>query len=313
MLINEFNKLVQDEINRGTVIKEEVLFECLNKSFGKIANSDVIHGKKGQVKFRMSGTTYEEECEAADLIIFSFNKSEIRYTLLQNKTKHKDIYYGTMPFQISVRQLMLLSEKPKLEVMGSSRYLHEEILSSAVLDSVGSIGVFHKNRCLITNRDYFDMNYMIASRVAHNSRVTPSQFLKNSQRVAKFNGTINKTVIKSGFEEIEAVTNLVAFEYSIRKMLVGTPILFDTDNNIEKEILELFLYKIKEGKERNEKNEDRLNNTTYTNLIQLLEEHSIRINENKIKQFKKANFPTIVLVDNTKEKEYFYYDYIHLI
>ena len=47
MLIHEFNRLVNDEIKKGTIIKEEVLFECLQESFGKLAYSDIVHGYKG--------------------------------------------------------------------------------------------------------------------------------------------------------------------------------------------------------------------------------------------------------------------------
>lgn len=306
MLFNTFNNIIQSEFAKGNSIDEVLLFNSLKSAFGIDINCEIIHGQSGMVEFEVPGRIpmKKVKCEAGDLLIVVFNWREVRYTLLQNKTMHNFSYYGTGPITVPVRQHHVLADKPIVNKVGKRNpHIYPHILSSAVLDSVGSFGVFYSRKLLRqSNRVYFDMNYMIANRLAFRSRPSINQFEKNHRRVAKFQGTINNVVKKNGYYEVEACSCLWDFELALKNMLIGTPItLVATDSRVKSHPLLKFLVEI--AVQENRKNDS--TKSVYRNFISVIDEYNIFYNKVSHTTAQSLGIPNIVFVDGTKVDRFF--------
>jgi len=305
MIFRRFNDIVATKISSGLKVDEVLLFNSLKECFIKNVYTDVIHGSIGMIDFDVPGIlpTKRVRCEIGDLLIVSFNWNEIRYTLMQNKTMHKEKYYGIMPFTIPVKQHYVLANKPNIVPVGKHPYLHADILSSALLDSVGSFGVFYKNKTIYPPHEYlFNMNYIIANRMIFNSKVTPIQFFRKSKRKAKFIGEINNVVLNKGYKEIEACTNLYDFEFALRNMLIGTPI--SLSNNISDSIL-IKIIAAKITSKFQSLNQD---NQVRNNFLEIVRERTNFNEDQEIDKYARIKMPDIVLIDNTRKLDNIFLD-----
>lgn len=300
MIYRKFNDIISSKIVPGLVVDEVFLFKSLKEAFYGNAFSDIVHGSHGMVDFYVPGYTPSKlvRCEVGDLLIVAFNNNEIRYTLMQNKTMHKKKYFGTNPLTIPVKQHYVLANKPNIIPVGKSPYLHSSLLSSALLDSVGSYGVFYKTKLVYPPHSYlFNMNYMIANRLSFNSKVTPTQLIKKSKRKAKFIGEINNVVIKKGHKEIEACTNLSNFEYALRHMLIGTPVSLSKGSN------NLTIIKIISLIIERDSSNGISDNQVRNNFLRVVRRLEIFGTEKDYDDYKSTKLPGIVLIDNTQVNE----------
>lgn len=300
MIYRIFNDIIASKIVPGLVVDEVFLFKSLKEAFYGNTYSDIVHGSHGMVDFYVPGYTPSKlvRCEVGDLLIVAFNNNEIRYTLMQNKTMHKKKYFGTNPLTIPVKQHYVLANKPNIFPVGKSPYLHNSLLSSAVLDSVGSFGVFYKVKSIYPPHSYiFNMNYMIANRLIFNSKVTPTQLIKKSKRKARFIGEINNVVLKKGYKEIEACTNLNCFEYALRHMLIGTPVSLAKGSN------NLALIKIISLIIERDLGDGRREKQVRNNFLRVVRELEIIDSAKDHYDYSSTKLPDIVLIDNTQVNE----------
>lgn len=239
MIFNRFNKIVQEHELKGDKIDEILLFNSLKEAFINNVSAQVIHGTVGMVEFENPNKSLSKpilKCEAGDLLIIVFNDVGIRYSLMQNKTQHKnDHYSGTDPFYSPVRQHYLLSTKPLIQPIKSYSHLTPEILSGARMDSVGSFGVFYRRKDKSSSEVSYDMNYMTASDLCFDKSITDDDYCKNKQSKLSFKGVLNTIVSKGHGDEVSGCSNLINFEYHLRNMIIGQPVLkenFSTSNLI---------------------------------------------------------------------------------
>ncbi|MBN3490595.1 hypothetical protein JV173_03600 [Acholeplasma equirhinis] len=289
-----FNNLIDNKIACGVKINEVILFTTLKQTFQTFAFADILHGSSGMVEFAVSDKTsmITVQCEVADLLIVSFSKSQIRYTLLQNKTMHNmSGYYGLGDFKINVRQHYLLTTKPLITPRGSSNYLFPDILSSGILDSVSSYGVFYKVKNLITGGYTYNMNYSIANRLKLNSPIKTSQIKSKSERKSKFIGIPNKIVSKSGYKEVEGCLDLDDFEVALKNMLIGTPISKGNINHIN------LINNIRNKLINESIKSDKPSRVKFLNTIRELEL------EKNMDNGVEMNLPDVILIDCTNENQ----------
>lgn len=141
-------------------------FRALMRSFSSLSlpfKIEEFHGMKYQVVFNGQGSwgRPSARCEISDLLVISYRKSpqfQARATLLQAKKsneKHPSLCGGfpnSIPytdFKANLEQWDLLSRRPN--VLPYPPFdCHPEILSGAILPSIGSLGVFHR----ISAKDY---------------------------------------------------------------------------------------------------------------------------------------------------------------
>lgn len=135
-------------------------FRALMRSFSSLKNNfkvEEFHGMKHQVIFNGEGSWGRSpaRCEISDLLIVSYRKYptfQARATLLQAKKsndKHSNLcstssnLIPSIDFKANLEQWDLLSRRPN--VLPYKPFdCRPDILSGAILPSIGSLGVFHK-------------------------------------------------------------------------------------------------------------------------------------------------------------------------
>lgn len=203
-------------------------FRALMRSFDSLTapfKLEEFHGMKHQVIFNGKGSwgRASARCEISDLLIVSYKnkpKLQIRATLLQAKKsndKHTNLCDGfpnSIPstnFQANLEQWDLLSRRPN--VLPYPPFdCHPEILSGAILSSIGSIGVFHRK-----HRSKYDFFYMSADML---------QPLSSPKRkFAKLETKTGKRLRQiKGYSECTYACCLPIFAEALFNLEVGTPI-----------------------------------------------------------------------------------------
>lgn len=204
-------------------------FRALKRSFESLKGSykiEEFHGMKHQVIFKGKGSWGRNpaRCEISDLLIITYQKKSgfsARATFLQAKRStatHKDLckYWpkssAPVKFKANLEQWDLLSRRPR--VLGHSSFkCHPEILSGAILPSIGSIGVFHK-----IGLNHYDFFYLSAD-IANPLSSSPKQ--KHASLQVK---SINNARIKKGYKERLFACCITTFANSLYDMEIGTPI-----------------------------------------------------------------------------------------
>ncbi|WP_457857596.1 hypothetical protein [Psychrobacter pulmonis] len=203
-------------------------FRALMRSFSSLKNNfkvEEFHGMKHQVIFNGEGSwgRAPARCEISDLLIISYRKHptfQARATLLQAKKsndKHSNLcstssnLIPSINFKANLEQWDLLSRRPN--VLPHKPFdCRPDILSGAILPSIGSLGVFHK----ISSKKY-DFFYMSAD-VA-----TPLSFPKYKHAKLKTK-PMNSSRNTKGYFECTYASCLMSFAISLYNLEIGTPI-----------------------------------------------------------------------------------------
>ena len=222
-LSQEFHKLTHN-----VKFDEVCLFTKLQDAFINLKSSnstyqyaiDIIHGHKSHVDFKfnntwVSTTTYGKPVtrELADMmfVIYSHQKNQIRITYMQNKRGASDY-----KFKADLYQLHLLSYREHITSIKLPDCLFgdPDMLSHAILPSVGSYGVFYK--C----NQWFEMSYYPACLISPCNPVGQSV-----TRTAEY-GTNNygHTPVINGYIECQGTPSLSEFGDALISMQIGTPI-----------------------------------------------------------------------------------------
>jgi hypothetical protein len=211
-------------------------FRALMRSFKSLGGQfklEEFHGMKHQVIFNGKGSwgRPSARCEISDLLIVSYKTNpefQVRLTLLQAKKsddKHINLCDGfpnSIPyieFKANLEQWDLLSRRPN--VLPYPPFdCHPEVLSGAILPSIGSLGVFHRKPGNI-----YDFFYMAAD-VAEPLTSPKNKYAKLKTKSGKRNRTIN------GYTECAYACCLEIFAQALYDMQIGTPI--EANNSINK-------------------------------------------------------------------------------
>lgn len=214
-------------------------FRALMRSFGSLKKPfklEEFHGMKHQVVFNGKGTwgRPSARCEISDLLIVSYKtkpRFEARATLLQAKKSNEKhtgicsswpINVAQTSFKANLEQWDLLSRRP--DVLPYPPFeCQPDILSGALLPSVGSIGVFHKVKG--TQYDFFYMSADMAEPLSSPTR-------KHAKLKTK-TGNLMRTI--SGYEECVFTCCLPNFAKALYNLKIGTPIEEDNPVDIKDE------------------------------------------------------------------------------
>ncbi len=222
-LSKEFHKLT-----KNVKFDEVCLFTKLQDAFINLKSNnptyqyaiDIIHGKKSHVDFDfncnwVSQFSYGQGVtrELADMmfVIYSHRQNQIRITYMQNK---KGIYNNK--FKADLCQLHLLSKREHITSSNLPNCLFgdPDILSRAILPSVGSYGVFYSyNRSI-------EMSYYPACHIQ------PSVLKgKSVVRTANYDSRKFGTIATAyGYAESQGTRQIRDFGDALANMQIGTPI-----------------------------------------------------------------------------------------
>lgn len=205
---------------RGEIALFRAFIRAFN-SLGSNALAQEYHGNRYQVKFsanRGSGRPVPR-CELCDVMIIHYpagNPREARVTFNQAKVSSNPLQcapavFAPYKFRANLEQWDLLSNRPSISTTAKIN-LPADLLSSALLPSVGTFGVFYPKG------KEFDFAYFVANELSP---------LKNNYKPS---GTLQwKTqlgqVRKIGhYDEITATCCMYTFGQSLELGLIGTPL-----------------------------------------------------------------------------------------
>lgn len=214
--------------SRKSNFSEVQQFRALMRSFSSLGGPfklEEFHGMKHQVVFNGKGSwgRPSARCEISDLLIVSYKtkpKFQARATLLQAKKsnqKHPNLCDGfpdTIPsvdFKANLEQWDLLSRRPN--VLPYPPFdCHPEVLSGAILPSIGSLGVFHRHAG--KKYDFFYMSADIAEPLSAPKRKYAKLKTKSGKRMR----TINR------YSECTYACCLPTFAEALYNLEIGSPI-----------------------------------------------------------------------------------------
>jgi len=159
------------KITTGYSQNEIPLFRALHSVLtGLSANFDVeeYHGTANQVKFAGNGSYARKNarCELSDLMIVAFSSitGSVRLTYLQAKSERATLNsVCRREFSANLEQWYLLKQRPP--IIGSGKFdPPHDLLSSALLASVGSFGFFFKDSHGDFQTFYASASYMNPQR-----------------------------------------------------------------------------------------------------------------------------------------------------
>lgn len=203
------------------------LFKAFIEAFNSLdqnALAQEYHGNKYQVIFDAKRGTGRPtpRCELCDVMIIQYPDgyaNSARVTFNQAKVTKNDLgcsrpktMAGVESFGANLEQWDLLANRPLIRNATTKFYPPINLLSDAILNSVGTFGVFYPSG------SSFNFAYYIASGLQpltnHYSRSGTLQWLAPSHLVIK----------KDGFEEITGTCCLETFGDALELGLVGTPV-----------------------------------------------------------------------------------------
>jgi len=237
-------------------------FRGLMKAMKGIGYVNELHGTKYQVVFDNPLIPHNKNdiaCELCDLLILVYNKTNARFTFLQNKRKFSKNYIPNTKISLPLRQRYLLGDFPSIKMKDPSLYIPNDILVNRTLDSIGSLGVFYYEY----NTGNINMDYSIMNLMNNPNSFNGYDYDKNHSRVFHFNGIVNLITTKAnGFQELDACGNLIDFEKNLLNMTIGEPLnngnhpLFDyiltlIENGIKKDKKDLIENGIKKDEKDN--------------------------------------------------------------
>ncbi|WP_447797006.1 hypothetical protein [Pseudomonas moraviensis] len=203
------------------------LFRAFIRAFralGPDALALEYHGSRYQVTFRQgrgAGRPFPR-CELCDVLIVHYQEgspSAARMTFNQAKVTTNSLGCsaplkapGHQSFKANMEQWDLLSNCPPIHPATKTFHPPGDLLSSAVLPSVGTFGVFYP----VHNR--YDFAYFVASELSPIA-VSPSR-----QGTLQWKHALNAIRTIAGHEEITGTCCLHTFGRALEKNLIGTPI-----------------------------------------------------------------------------------------
>ncbi|MDN3638179.1 hypothetical protein QWY82_05065 [Simiduia curdlanivorans] len=203
-------------------------FRALMRSFATLRGPfkiEEFHGMKHQVVFNGTGSwgRPSARCEISDLLIVSYKKNpefQARVTLLQAKKsneKHQSLCGGfaqSIPytdFKANLEQWDLLSRRPNVLPFPPFD-CHPDILSGAILPSIGSLGVFHR----YSGKSY-GFFYMSADSAEPLSSPKRKHAKLKTKKTTKYRSL-------HGYAECTYACCLPKFARALYEMEIGTPI-----------------------------------------------------------------------------------------
>lgn len=211
-------------------LKGEInLFRALCSTFNTLRNgilAEEYHGARSHVCFKaMRGAGRSPvRCELADLLLITYRINQatsIRLTWLQAKVTTASLHFGTLgkasktggSFSANLEQWDLLANRPTIWQATNAFVPPPDLLSSSILPSVGSFGVFYPSR------GGFDMAYFVANML--------SPLCNNASANGKLcfqSGSYNVIRKQSGYDEITSCCCLFGFGDAVEREFVGTPV-----------------------------------------------------------------------------------------
>jgi hypothetical protein len=262
------------------------LFRGLMKAMKGIGFVDELHGTKHLAQFdNPLNTTQKISCEICDLLIFSYNGTQARFTFLQNKKNFAKSYKGINNISLPLRQRYLLGTFPLISMKNKEKHIPNDIFINRTLDSIGSLGVFY-----IDTSGQINMDYSIVSLMSTSGSFSAFDYEKNHNRTFSFTGVSNKIRLINSYEEVEACVDLNQFETNLMNMKIGEPI-----SNLDKTYADYIISSIESvlGKEINDNTEN-----IISDLKKIRKEHNIESRE-----VNKHGIPVFhVAIINTKQK-----------
>ena len=185
---------------------------------------DIIHGKKSFVDFNFNSTwvstfsfgkNVKRELSDMMFVIYSHQQHQIRITYMQNKRGVSD-----SKFRADLYQLHLLSQREHITStdLPDCLFGDPDMLSHAILPSVGSYGVFYK--C----NQGVEMSYYPASLISP-SNLTGKSVTRTAEYDTSNYGCTPKI---HGYVECQGARRIKDFGDALVNMQIGTPILHGT-------------------------------------------------------------------------------------
>lgn len=203
----------------GLTHNEIPLFQALHHTLVGLSNKFEIeeyHGTSHQVSFSCNRSYAREypRCELSDLMIITFSSitRNARLTYIQAKSE-RAILQSVQGHQFSanLEQWFLLSLRPIITGIGAFDP-PQDLLSNALLPSVGSFAFFYKD-----GASQFQTFYAAA-----NTLFPPKPY---SQRYGKLQAqSQNRVINNGGFTECIAACGNYSFAESLYRLEIGTPV-----------------------------------------------------------------------------------------
>lgn len=174
------------------------------------------HGTSHQVRFTGNGSyaRTQARCELSDLMIVTYSpiSRHVRLTYLQAKSERATVHSVCgSPFSANLEQWFLLSTRPSIQGAGAFSP-PSDLLSNAVLPSVGSFAFFYKD-----GSGNFQTYYATANHLQ-----PPATY---SQRYGKLQaGGPCMVVNNAGHAECLAACGNESFAKSLYRLEIGTPV-----------------------------------------------------------------------------------------
>lgn len=206
-------------LTKGLSHAEVPLFQAMHKTLvglsGKFAIEE-YHGTAHQVEFVGNGTyaRIKARCELSDLmiVVFSSVAKSARLTYLQAKSER-----ATLPsacgrqFSANLEQWFLLENRPSISGVGKFNP-PPDLLSSALLPSIGSFAFFYKDKAGDFQTYYAAANFLLPPK-------TYSQRYGKLQAIGPCHVGTTAT-----YPECFAACDNRSFAASIFRLEIGTPI-----------------------------------------------------------------------------------------
>lgn len=202
---------------KGFSHNEIPLFRALHTSLISLGSHvEEYHGNSHQVRFTGNGSyaRTNARCELSDLMIITFSKvlKQARLTYLQAKSERAILpHVCGVEFSANLEQWYLLSNRPALNGIGAFNP-PQDILSSALLPSVGTFCFFYKDIM-----GDFQIFYSCANHLA-----PPRNYAKKDGKLTAF-GPCGTRVV-SGYAECVATCGNICFADNLLSLRIGTPI-----------------------------------------------------------------------------------------
>lgn len=206
-------------LTKGFTHYEIPLFRAMHSSLAGLSGAfevEEYHGASNQVIFTGNGSyaRMNARCELSDLMIITFSSitRSARLTYLQAKSERATL--GSVcgyKFTANLEQWFLLAQRPQLKGIGKFNP-PSDLLSNALLPSVGSFAFFHKNPL-----GNFEVYYASADHLYPVSSYT--------QRYGKLHA-INRCHVSYslGHSECRAACGNFSFAKNLYSLEIGTPV-----------------------------------------------------------------------------------------
>jgi len=203
----------------GLSPKEIPLFRALHRALvaaGTRLAVEEYHGTSYQVGFSGNGSyaRVHARCELSDLliIVFTRNPPAARITYLQAKSERRMFPSPCRhSFSANLEQWFLLRNRPPIAGFGNFAP-PADLLSSAILPSVGSFGFFYR-----THNGLYEIYYASAAQLQ-----PPTTYSQRYGSLVPVGGC--GVIIASGHLECVAACGSVPFAESLYRLEIGTPI-----------------------------------------------------------------------------------------